>query len=220
MLIAQQHGHLRPDMVWKTGVIEPYPIAQRNPVDVARGTIDPFIYGIRPPGPFIAEPAPEHVANAAVAVANEFAKGRKALVVANGKTVKVGEGDQPVAGLAGVIAEAARQLRRQGHATIRSQGRTATVQMAPPPSRVGMPMSVVASGWAPAHNATNTVAALQQRFSAVERFVPVAAPNNPSSPAYAAAQSSLPFQRGGGVMATDVQNSVMAQVMAMTGRGL
>jgi hypothetical protein len=49
-MITLQHGHYRPDAVTRTSVVEPYDIRQVSPVDVARGTINPFIYGIRAPG--------------------------------------------------------------------------------------------------------------------------------------------------------------------------
>src|SRR3990172_4338804 len=79
MIIATQHGgHMRPDMVWDTGVWEPYPIRQRNPVDIARHTIDPFIGAVRPMAVNVFAPSPEQVAQACVAVAEQFRQGRPA----------------------------------------------------------------------------------------------------------------------------------------------
>jgi hypothetical protein len=42
---------VRPDRVYSTGVIAPYPIRTESPVTVARGTINPFVSEVRSTGP-------------------------------------------------------------------------------------------------------------------------------------------------------------------------
>jgi hypothetical protein len=42
---------VRPDRVYATGVVAPYPIRQESPVAIARGTLDPFLVGVRQVGP-------------------------------------------------------------------------------------------------------------------------------------------------------------------------
>lgn len=47
------HSHYRPDAVTRTGVIEPWDIARRNPVDMAQQVVDAFTSAVRPNGPGI-----------------------------------------------------------------------------------------------------------------------------------------------------------------------
>jgi hypothetical protein len=122
-------GHLRPDMVGYTGVWEPYPIRQRNPVDIARQTINPFINGIRPSGVLIAEPQPEpeHIAQAAIAVVMQWARGQAANISCNGKNVKAKATDQQVAppgSVAQSVVDTAKLLARGVPATVTSRGRS------------------------------------------------------------------------------------------------
>jgi hypothetical protein len=124
MIIATQHGgHLRPDRVWDTGVWEPYPIRQRNPVDVAQHTIDPFIGSVRPMALNVFAPSPEQVAQAAVAVAEQFRQGKPAGVRLGREVVIVDATSTPSNPLLATIVEAARKIANGEAVTVAAPGR-------------------------------------------------------------------------------------------------
>jgi hypothetical protein len=108
------HGwHMRPDVVIRTGIIEPFWTRVVSPVDVARHAIDPFIESVRPRGPAVApSPAPEKVAAAAVKVAEQFDKGKDAVVRVGAEAVKVTATGPAPGGLIGAIVKAAQGLAR------------------------------------------------------------------------------------------------------------
>lgn len=54
MYTSAQPSSWRPDRVYDTGVIQPFPIQNQNPVEMARHTIDPFIGDVRGRGPAVA----------------------------------------------------------------------------------------------------------------------------------------------------------------------
>lgn len=74
-----QHVHvedIRPDRVYATGVIQPYPVGM-DPAEIARKTIDGFVRFIRPAGPAVqAEMQPEEVAAAAKRLADALRQGK------------------------------------------------------------------------------------------------------------------------------------------------
>lgn len=109
------HGwHMRPDVVIRTGVIEPFWTRVVSPVDVARHTIDPFIESVRPRGPAVAPtPEPERVAEAAVKVAEQFEKGKDAYVRIGYDRVRVTPSMPPAPGIVGAIVRAAQGLVRR-----------------------------------------------------------------------------------------------------------
>jgi len=75
---------IRPDRVTATGVIAPYPIEQRNPVAIARQTINPFVQGIRSTGPQLSGPNQIATVVAAPRMHGVWAKIRAALKMAKG----------------------------------------------------------------------------------------------------------------------------------------
>lgn len=120
---TRQHGHYRPDMVTRTSVIEPYDIQQVDPVEVARHTIDPFIYGVRAPGPAVAEePSATAIAYAAAAVVQAWREGKSARVRIGNFTVKVSAADPVPGGLVGKILNAAHGAMNGRPVLVRAQG--------------------------------------------------------------------------------------------------
>lgn len=108
------HGwHMRPDVVIKTGIIEPFWTRVVSPVDVARHTIDPFIASVRGSGQAVAPtPAPEAVAQAAIKVAESFERGKDAVLRIGDDAVRVSPNQAPAPGLIGAIVRAAQDLAR------------------------------------------------------------------------------------------------------------
>lgn len=140
----------RPDAVIRSSIIEPYFIQQISPVEAARHTIDPFIYGIRPPGPSVEpELTPMQIVHAAAGVADRLASG-------NGATVSVGAEQmtvQPSQGcpeympgpIGKIFRAAAKMLRREKFTVATSQG---AVQ-ATPASQAGGMAAQMAAGRVP-----------------------------------------------------------------------
>jgi hypothetical protein len=136
-MLTLQHGHYRPDGVERTGVIEPYDIQRYSPVDVARHTIDPFINGVRPPGPAVAPtPSAEAIANAASAVADSWAQGKTATIHIGAFAVKVAENQPAQGGIVGQIVLAARGLRTGRSVLVQSPGTKSVIMKARPGSQV------------------------------------------------------------------------------------
>jgi len=115
------HGwHMRPDVVIRTGIIEPMWTRVVSPVDVARHTIDPFIESVRGPGQAVAPtPAPEDVAQAAVKVAEHFEQGKDAVLRIGDDAVRVSPNQPPAPGLIGAIVRAAQGLARGKSVAVR-----------------------------------------------------------------------------------------------------
>jgi hypothetical protein len=136
-MLALQHGHYRPDQVIRTSVIEPYDIQRYSPVEVARHTIDPFIYGVREPGPAVAPaPSAEAVANAAAAVAESWAGGNAATVSVGGFSVKVTPDTPSPGGLVGQVIAAAHGIRTGRPVVVHSSGTKSVIVQARPGSKV------------------------------------------------------------------------------------
>jgi hypothetical protein len=127
---AEQHAsmHWRPDAITRTGVIEPMWIRQVSPVDMARHTIDPFINSVRGAGPAVSPyPSPEDVAYVAGKLAQQFARGRAAVVCIGTSKIKVSVSTPPGGGIVGTITAAAQQLARGGTVAIEIGGRRVIV---------------------------------------------------------------------------------------------
>lgn len=75
-----QHVHassIRPDRVYKTGVIAPYAVGY-GPGNIARNVLSNFIRSVRPIGPTLrGEMQPEEIASRAKRVADAMARGIK-----------------------------------------------------------------------------------------------------------------------------------------------
>lgn len=129
--MSLQHGHYRPDMVIRTAVVEPYDIQNVPPVEAARHTIDPFIYGIRPPGPSIElQPSAATIAHAAAAVAQAFAAGKSAEVRVGLARVTVKPDGQVPGGIVGQIVQCARGLMTGRPVLVESTGSKPVVAQA------------------------------------------------------------------------------------------
>lgn len=112
--------HMRPDVVTRTGVIEPFWTRVVSPVTVARHTIDPFVASVRPWGPAVAPtPSPRQVANAAIKVAENFKRGKGATVKVGMEKVAVRPGGAPPPGMAGQIQKAAEKIAADKSVAIR-----------------------------------------------------------------------------------------------------
>lgn len=138
----------RPDAVYRTGVIQPYPIRQVGPVGLSRKYIQPFVGSVRPMGPsVVAPPTPETVAKAAAAVATAFQQGKSARVKLGPAKVTVSPYGPTPPGLVGKVVEAARNIMAGRPQLVRVGPRTAMVRPAAPrpgampmrPARPGAP---------------------------------------------------------------------------------
>ena len=113
-----KHVHamdIRPDVIIKTGVIQPYAIRQIPPGAVARQTIRAFESVARPPGPRVrAEMQPE-----------EFAARAKRVAVAMAAGKRVPKGSDPK------LVQAARMIMEGKPFVIKSAGRVARVAASP-----------------------------------------------------------------------------------------
>ena len=159
-MLHLQHGHYRPDMVVRTSVIEPFDIRRVSPVLNARRTINPFIYGIRPPGPQTSNsaPTPAQVMQAAQQVAQQFAQGRSATITAGKTTQTVAPFSPPLPGYVGQVVQIAQQMAAQPPApsTVPTSSGSATATISPSatkpqqggmaPANVVRPPSVTGSG--------------------------------------------------------------------------
>lgn len=120
--------HWRPDAITRTGVIEPMWIRQMSPVDAAHHTIDPFIESVRGRGPAVSPyPSPEDVAYAAGKLAQQFARGKHAVVCMGTEKITVGPQTPPCGGIVGTITAAAQELARGGTVTIQIGARRVVV---------------------------------------------------------------------------------------------
>ena len=142
-MLNLQHGHYRPDQVARTGVVEPYDIRRVNPLYMARHTIDPFIYGIRPQGPSIGPrgnqalpPTSAQVAQAAQQVAHQLAQGQPAQVSVGGETHVATLNSMPPVGVMGLIVATAQHMVKTGRAAQVQAPGSAPVVAQPPPSAV------------------------------------------------------------------------------------
>jgi len=147
---AAQHAsmHWRPDAITRTGVIEPMWIRQVSPVDMARHTIDPFINSVRGPGPAVSPyPSPEDIAYVAGKLAQEFARGRAAVISLGTEKIRVTAGTPPAGGIVGTITAAAQQLARGSTVAIEVGGRRVIVCCSGPG---GEPVVASAASAAPA----------------------------------------------------------------------
>src|SRR3990172_1477869 len=127
---ASQHAsmHWRPDAITRTGVIEPMWVRQVSPVDMATHTIDPFIASVRGAGPAVSPyPSPEDVAYVAGKLAQEFMRGRSAVVCLGTEKIKVSAATPPGGGIVGTITAAAQELARGGTVTIQIGSRAVVV---------------------------------------------------------------------------------------------
>lgn len=158
-MLSLQHGHYRPDAVERTGVIEPYDVQRYNPVDVARHTIDPFIQGVRAPGPAVApQPSAEAIANAAAGVAESWASGKVATVHIGAFSVQVSPDQPSQGGLVGKIVETARGIRAGKSVLVESPGSKSCIVKARRGSRVIATGRGVAVKASPGPSATVTPA--------------------------------------------------------------
>ena len=113
----------RPDLVTRNGTIDPFAIRTTNPVESARGTIDPFINGIRPAGPRIApQISAEAVAQAATAIAGELAQGKGARIHIGHVQYDVMPGQAVPGGLIGEIVKAANAIAQNQRVVVQSSG--------------------------------------------------------------------------------------------------
>lgn len=114
-----KHVHvmdIRPDVITRTGVIQPYPARDISPMAVARHTVASFENTARPRGPVVRsnEIAPEEFAARAKRVADATAAG-----------ARLPKGTDPK------LVQAARYIRQGLPFAIRSAGRTARVAASP-----------------------------------------------------------------------------------------
>lgn len=131
---AAQHVdmHWRPDAIIKTSVIQPMWVRQVSPVDMARHTIDPFIASVRGAGPAVSPyPSPADVAYAAGKVAQQFARGKNAVVCMGTEKITVSPNMPPSGGIVGTITAAAQQLARGGTVSIQIGPQRLIVCMGP-----------------------------------------------------------------------------------------
>lgn len=116
---------MRPDVVIRTGVIEPFWTRMVSPVEVARHTIDPFIASVRPIGPAVAPsapsaaPSPEEVAKVVVKAAEQLEKGKDARVRVAGNSVKITATTPSTPDIVGAIANAAQRLAKGQAVSVR-----------------------------------------------------------------------------------------------------
>lgn len=112
--------HLRPDEVYRTGVIQPFWTRVLSPVDIARHTIDPFIASVRGPGPAVAPtPDPQVIAQAASRVAEHFRQGASATIRVGDAQVRVHPNQAPGGGIIGAIVHAAQAIASGQPVTIK-----------------------------------------------------------------------------------------------------
>jgi hypothetical protein len=106
---------IRPDVITRTGVIQPYSVRDIPPMDVARHSVQAFESTARPPGPRVSsEIQPEEFAARAKRVATALAAGKRMPVGSDPK-----------------LMAAARLLMEGKPFTIKSAGRTAYVEASP-----------------------------------------------------------------------------------------
>jgi len=131
MLIANV---VRPDLIYRTGVIEPF--SPQQPVHQAQGQPGGFINEVRPPGPQTISPQPaSQVASAARAVAAQFAQGKAAKVKVGSVTKTLRPGQAATGDVFGRIVSAARHLAKGQAVSITAQGQS--VAVTPPPQAQG-----------------------------------------------------------------------------------
>lgn len=182
-MTRQMHAqmHWRPDAITRTGVIEPMWVRQVSPVDMARHTIDPFIASVRGRGPAVSPyPSPEDVAYAAGKLAQEFARGKTAVVCMGTEKITVGPNQPPMGGIVGTIVQAAQELSRGGTVTIQIGGRRVVVCGGPK----GEPQ-IAPAGAAPA----SSIPVRSEQQSAKAPSAPAATPS--ASPTAATAKAGF-----------------------------
>jgi hypothetical protein len=95
---------------------------------MARHTIDPFINSVRGPGPAVSPyPSPEDIAYVAGKLAQEFARGRAAVITLGTEKIRVTASTPPAGGIVGTITAAAQQLARGSTVAIEVGGRRVIV---------------------------------------------------------------------------------------------
>lgn len=113
-----KHVHvmdIRPDVIIKTGVIQPYAIREIPPMAVARASVQAFENTARSPGPQVRpEMQPE-----------EFAARAKRVAVAMAQGKRVGKGADPK------LIHAARMIMEGKPFAIKSAGRVARIEASP-----------------------------------------------------------------------------------------
>lgn len=130
MLVAT----IRPDLIYRTGVIEPF--SPKQPIHQAQGVPGSFVKEIRPAGPQTVSPQPaNNVAQAARAVASQFAQGKSAKVKIGSVTRTLKPKQRATGDVFGRIVSAARHLAQGKAVAITSGGQK--VVATPPPQTVG-----------------------------------------------------------------------------------
>ncbi len=119
----------RTDQITRTGVVQPYPLRDTYPGDLARGALMPFLNAVRDLGPMLAEtPTNQEIVEAAQQVAAELGKGRSVNVAFANETYLVGPNDTASPpGYAGKVVELARALVKGQSAVVEAGQGTAVV---------------------------------------------------------------------------------------------
>lgn len=126
--------NLRPDVITRTGVIEPF--SPQQPIREAQGVPGGFVNEVRPAGPQTISPQPAAaVAQAARAVASQFARGKSAKVKVGGVTKTLKPGQAATGDVFGRIVSAARHLAQGKSVAITAGGQQ--VVATPPGMGIG-----------------------------------------------------------------------------------
>jgi hypothetical protein len=120
-MLQATHVHtdsIRPDVITRSGTIQPFPFRSVGPVAVARAVTPGFVNSVGSPNPSVdSGPAPEMIARTAEVVASAMARGIR-----------------PPPGLDPRILKSAEYIRQGKPFVIRSAGRAAIVRAAAPAS--------------------------------------------------------------------------------------